>query len=103
MTGLKKIVVAISLLTLSTVFAAEYDMAEVAKHNTDASCWIVIDKEVFDVTAYIAKHPAPKVILKKSCGTDVSEHYKTKKGLGEKHSDKANEEKTKMKIGTLKA
>ncbi len=88
-------------LMSASAFAAEYTLEEVSKHNDEKSCWIVIENDVFDVTTYIAKHPAPKVILKKSCGKDMTEGFKTKKGMGEKHSQKALGIKEKLKIGTI--
>ena len=99
----QNILVFIFLFVLShSTFAADYTLAEVSKHNTEQSCWIVIEKEVFDVTVYLKNHPAPKVILLKSCGKDVTEGFKTKKGMGEKHSAKAIAIKTQMKIGIIK-
>lgn len=85
-----------------SVHSAEYTVEEVAKHDSESSCWIIIDKNVYDVTAFLDKHPAPKKILKKNCGKEVSEKYMTKNGQGEKHSAKANEQREKMKVGTLK-
>lgn len=96
----KFLIIVVSLLS-SSVFAQEFTLEDVAKHNDEKSCWIVIDNKVFDVTKYIDKHPAPKVIMKKSCGKDVTQGFNTKKGMGEQHSKKALELRDKMKIGTI--
>jgi cytochrome b involved in lipid metabolism len=34
-----------------------YSLQEVSRHNTAKDLWIVIDKEVFDVTEFQAEHP----------------------------------------------
>ena len=86
----------------SSTYAVDYTAAEVGKHNTETSCWLIINKEIFDVTSYIKAHPAPKAVMVKSCGKDVTEGFKTKKGLGESHSEKAMGIKGKLKIGNLK-
>lgn len=33
------------------------DMAEVAKHNTESDCWVVVNGEVLDATPFLADHP----------------------------------------------
>jgi linoleoyl-CoA desaturase len=35
---------------------------EIGKHNHTGDCWIVIDGEVYDVTAWIGRHPGGQVI-----------------------------------------
>lgn len=42
--------------------------AEVAKHNTTSSCWIVIGGKVYDVTPYLERHPGGAAILVKQGG-----------------------------------
>lgn len=39
--------------------------AELSKHQTKESCWIVIDGNVYDVTSFAGLHPGgPAIILK---------------------------------------
>ena len=47
-----------------------HDAAEVAKHNTDNDCWVVVDGLVFDVTSASKNHPGMF-----RCSNDVSENY----------------------------
>lgn len=35
----------------------EVTKEEVKLHNRAADCWIIIDKKVYDVTAFIGRHP----------------------------------------------
>ena len=39
--------------------------AEVAKHNSKDSCWVIIHGKAYDVTEFLPEHPGgPKIILK---------------------------------------
>ncbi len=94
----------LSLLALVFVFNLQaennsYTLEDVAKHNTPKSCWIVIDKDVYDVTSMMEKH---NPVLQKQCGKDATQGFATKAGSGGKHSEKAMEIRAKMKIGMLK-
>lgn len=41
------------------------DASELSNHRTKESCWIVIDRNVYDVTSFIDIHPGgPALILK---------------------------------------
>ncbi|OTA66052.1 hypothetical protein K449DRAFT_391989 [Hypoxylon sp. EC38] len=51
--------------------------AEVAKHNTTSSCWIVINGKVYDVTAYLEQHPGGAAILVKQGGRDATPEFRT--------------------------
>lgn len=45
------------------------DGAEVAKHNTKKSCWIVLDSNVYDVTRFLGSHPGGAAILLRQGGS----------------------------------
>lgn len=42
---------------------------EVAKHNTEQSCYVAIDKKVYDITAFLEKHPGGKEYLLLAAGS----------------------------------
>lgn len=38
-------------------------LADVAKHNTDTDCWIIVEGNVYDATPYLSNHPGGKDII----------------------------------------
>ncbi|KAI0848762.1 FMN-dependent dehydrogenase-domain-containing protein [Daldinia vernicosa] len=52
------------------------DAAELAKHNTPSSCWIVVSGKVYDVTPYLRDHPGGPAILVKNGGTDATVEFR---------------------------
>ncbi|KAF7560728.1 hypothetical protein G7046_g3416 [Stylonectria norvegica] len=52
-----------------------FDAAEVAKHNTTESCWVVLYGNVYDVTEFLPSHPGGKKIILKLAGRDATEDY----------------------------
>ncbi|KAF2750147.1 mitochondrial cytochrome-like protein b2 [Sporormia fimetaria CBS 119925] len=55
---------------------APIDGAEVAKHSTKESCWIVLDSNVYDVTSFLSQHPGGAAILIKQAGMDATNEFK---------------------------
>lgn len=51
------------------------DGAEVAKHNTSQSCYIVLKGNVYDVTSYLEQHPGGAAILLTNAGQDATAEF----------------------------
>jgi L-lactate dehydrogenase (cytochrome) len=49
--------------------------SDVAKHNTDEDCWIVIHGKAYDVTEFKEDHPGGRNIILKWAGKDATETY----------------------------
>jgi predicted heme/steroid binding protein len=53
----------------------EFSLADVAKHNTEQDCWVVVNGLVLDVTHFLENHPGgPKAILLYA-GKDATEEF----------------------------
>ncbi|MDQ5928025.1 MAG: hypothetical protein QG633_463 [Patescibacteria group bacterium] len=52
-----------------------YTSADVALHASDASCWSIINSSVYDLTAYIPKHPGGASKIRHICGEDGSSEF----------------------------
>ncbi|EAW08016.1 FMN-dependent alpha-hydroxy acid dehydrogenase [Aspergillus clavatus NRRL 1] len=55
--------------------AKVFDAAEVAKHNTPDSCWVILYGKVYDVTNFLSEHPGGAKIILKLAGKDATEEY----------------------------
>ncbi len=49
-----------------------YDWAEVKRHATELSTWLVIDGEVYDVSGWLTRHPGGAELLREWAGKDAS-------------------------------
>lgn len=52
-----------------------YTMADVASHKDVASCWTAINGNIYDLTAFINKHPGGDRNILKICGIDGSRAF----------------------------
>lgn len=74
---------------------------EIAKHNSEKDCWLIIDNNVYDVTNYLFLHPGGVSNITQYCGTNGTTGYVTKGGKGS-HSFRANGILKLLLLGALK-
>ncbi len=65
-------------------------LENIALHNTDEDCWVIVDNTVFDVTANVEGH-----LTAFACGEDMSEVY------NEQHGKDITDTLAQFKIGTV--
>lgn len=63
-------------------------MAQVSSHNTLQDCWMVISNKVYNLTAYISRHPGGQQAILDYCGRDGTTAFDTRGGRGT-HSNNA--------------
>ena len=95
----KKQKIEIKKVEQETPKKSSFSISDVAKHNNENDCWIVIDGKVYDVTSYIESHPGGKVMAN-FCGQDGSLAFATK-GKNKPHSPAAYEILKTLYIGDL--
>merc|ERR1719231_2249492 len=54
---------------------ASFTKEEVAKHNSKASCWVILDDRVLDVTEFLKDHPGGELAILTFAGKDASEEF----------------------------
>jgi len=82
--------------------AKEYSIQDVAQHNKQSDCWLVIEGEVYDATKFIASHPGGKAILE-GCGADATLLFENRPmGSGTPHSGRARDMLKDYYIGGLR-
>jgi cytochrome b involved in lipid metabolism len=55
--------------------AKTYTSAQVASHNSGASCWGVVSKSVYDLTSYVSSHPGGASAISALCGKDATSAF----------------------------
>ncbi|KAK7214633.1 hypothetical protein V2G26_002636 [Clonostachys chloroleuca] len=53
----------------------KYTMDEIARHNTIADLWVVIDNDVYDMTEFQHKHPGGYKVMRAVAGKDATKKF----------------------------
>ena len=53
----------------------EYTLEEVAKHNTEGDCWVVVNGQVLNTTSFLGKHPGGKEAILLYAGKECSDEF----------------------------
>eukprot|EP00171_Calliarthron_tuberculosum_P021116 IDg21116t1 len=70
-------------------------LAEVAKHNSKESAWIVVDGKVYDTTKYLYEHPGGAASILIYAGKDATDDFNSI------HSNSAKEMLLKYQVGVV--
>lgn len=74
----------------------EFTPEEIESHDSEKSCWLIIDGIVYDVTKYLEEHPGGEFVLLDNGGQDATEAFED-----QGHSDDARELLKSFKIGNF--
>ena len=74
----------------------EYTLKEVSQHNTLNDCWIIYNKNVYNITEYLNKHPGGSSLILDFSGEDITTEFEFNQ-----HSDNAYNILDKYKIGFI--
>lgn len=89
-----------SLFAINIYASDSHTLSEVAKHNNPSDCWMVINKNVYNLTDYLPDHDR-ELNIRSWCGTDATADYLDKNGVNRSHSTYADSLLNKYIIGTL--
>jgi len=81
-----------------TAPTSTYTMSDVSVHASKSDCWMVIENSVYNVTAFVDKHPGGEVILE-GCGKDATSYFK---GVREHVKPLVQAILAKLKIGEIR-
>lgn len=74
-----------------------YSLAQVKEHGTASDCWVAINGNVYNVTAWEQQHPGGAQNIINLCGTDGTAAFTAQHG----NQSEPNSELAEFKIGTL--
>jgi len=66
-----------------------YTSAMVSSHSSGSDCWIIVDKNIYNVTSYLNHHPAGPDFITPFCGKDATAGFNSKPTNGMPHSANA--------------
>jgi len=72
-----------------------FSVSQVASHNTQSDCWMIIEGKAYNVTGYIPDHPAGPEKVIAFCGKDGTQAF------NDVHSQKARNMLSDYYVGTI--
>jgi len=63
--------------TVTKVTSITLSVEEIAKHNKQTDCWILINGKVYNITSYFGSHPGGSGTMALTCGKDATAAYYT--------------------------
>lgn len=73
-----------STTTTVNINPSGYTLAQVSSHDSASSCWSAINGGVYDLTAWVNRHPGGKASILMICGKDGSGLYSMQHGRSNK-------------------
>jgi len=86
--------------SIAVAINKSYTLVEVARHNQQNNCWMVIGGSVYDFSTYLPEHPADPAVMLRWCGMEATQAFETKM-KGRSHSSYATQLLPKYRIGQL--
>ena len=54
-----------------------YTLEEVKKHKHNDDCWIIINKQIYNVTDFLSEHPGGKKTILSYAGRDATKPFES--------------------------
>lgn len=71
---------AIALPATASAANGSYTMAQVRQHAKPTDCWTVVNRTVYDVTAWVNRHPGGSRAIASMCGKDATRVFRGQHG-----------------------
>lgn len=79
-----------------------YTASEVAKHGSSSDCWLIINKNVYNVSRFLSDHPGGAGTILPYCGKEATRAFDTQdRGSRGSHSNQAAQMLQDYLVGTL--
>lgn len=75
-----------------------YTMAQVKKHNKATDCWTVINRDVYNLTGWVSRHPGGSSAITALCGKNGTAMFNGRHG----YDSTAKAQLATFKIGRLR-